>query len=78
MPGTAQHILERGLSEPPWYFHALENRVKFLEAAPHTTDIAVLTAKVAALSEDVRTLRNAVYVAGTALGALVAYLNIMA
>lgn len=77
MPGTAQQVIERGLSAPPWYFDALEDRVERLEGATHKTDIAVLGEKVERLSEDVRTLRNAVYVAGTALGALVAYINLM-
>lgn len=73
MPGTAQHVIDRGLSDPPWYFHALEDRVERLEGAPHGTDIKVLSERVERLSEDVRTLRNAVYIGMVALGTLVAY-----
>ena len=77
MPGTAQQLLERTTAEPPWYFYALEDRVERLELMPHSTDIAVLAAKVDRLSEDVRTLRNAVYLACGSLGTVIAYFQVL-
>ncbi len=64
--------------EPPWWHVALAERVTRLEQSPTRTDVAVLTAQLEHLEEQLKTLRNTIFGAAPLLGALAAYLTNLA